>query len=210
MVNNENNPLEKIIIDKGLYKGIWTILHNYPLSTIFGIEKDQLWKQAEERKNVTNEIQKLNEEIEILKENLKVVDEKVKSIEEIKSLVENMKDKLQNLSTSSMDIYSRIDFVEGSIYAAGFIAPFLTYRSLLSQYIKLTEIKYSPKNAGEARMMQSMKRESVVRFNRRRRRGIPLMALTYLAIWNRSNFKNIFKGFNFDGAFSPVEENISE
>lgn len=201
-VNKENIPLEKILVDNGLYKGIWVLLHNYPIITIFGIKKYPLLEEAEDSKEENNDIIRLNKEVEELKVKVENISEKANSIDELKSILVNVLDKLKDLSSSSMAIFSEIDYVETSIYAAGYVAPFLTYKKLLSQYLKLTEINYKPQNAGEVRILHSMKRESIIRFNRV---GIPLMALTYLAIWNSSNFKNIFKGFHLDGAFTPVE-----
>lgn len=201
-VNKENIPLEKILVDNGLYKGIWVLLHNYPIITIFGIKKYPLLEEAEDSKEENNDIIRLNKEVEELKVKVENISEKANSIDELKSILVNVLDKLKDLSSSSMAIFSEIDYVETSIYAAGYVAPILTYKKLLSQYLKLTEINYKPQNAGEVRILHSMKRESIIRFNRV---GIPLMALTYLAIWNSSNFKNIFKGFHLDGAFTPVE-----
>ena len=72
----------------------------------------------------------------------------------------------------------------------------LTYEEFVTEYSKIF--------ADEARMIHTINRENLIRFNRI---GIPLMVLTYLTIWNNLNFNNIF---NISSYNSCILINISE
>lgn len=65
-VSNEID-LGPIIKDNGFYKGVWTLLYNYPLTTIFNIQKIEgdVFKKEVPNEEVNSRTLELEKEIKI-------------------------------------------------------------------------------------------------------------------------------------------------
>lgn len=114
-----------------------------------------------------------------------------------------MVDKLRNTSEFLIKHWDNLDSIHAGFISIGYVAPFLTYRLILKEYTKWYDIQYHPKNLQEAKELYHLKSVSAMRFNRL---GIPLLALTYLAVWNKSSFKNLINFNNIEASFSNMEE----
>ena len=176
-INNENIPLENLILEKGWLKSIAYILKTYPISTILK-SKDKNINITEEDINVITE----------LNDKLDIIDERVNSIENKVIVFEELDKKLDQIADRSVMALKAIDKGDMILLGLQFLSPFLIYRGILNTYGKLViDNSYKPKSIEELEYIQKNRVRLINRFNRI---GAPLLFVGYLYVYQMNIERN--------------------